>query len=290
LPEHLSPALLDPPPGEDATPPAFHLQSASFAYADGTPALRDITLRIGQGEKVAVLGANGSGKSTLLRLLDGLHFAASGRVEAFGLEVSERALRSPAHSARLRRRVGFVFQNPDAQLFSTTARDEIAFGPLQLGLPAAEIERRIADVAALLEIGHLLDRPPFRLSGGEKKKVAVASVLAAGPDAILLDEPLGGLDPRSQRGMVDLFVRLHRAGKTLVTATHDLTAVAELADRVVVLNEEHGLEAEGPAGTVLGDLELLTRVNLIHEHLHWHGDLCHSHPHFHDHDHTHEHP
>ncbi len=268
---------------------AFELTGVSFGYADGIEALRGLDLRIEAGEKVAVLGANGSGKSSLLRLLNGLAFPAEGTVRSFGDQLTERALNDERFAHGFRRRVGFLFQNPDSQLFSSTVREEIAFGPLHMGLPSHEIDQRIEDLVGTLGIAHLLERPPYRLSGGEKKKVAIASVLAVNPDALLLDEPTGGLDPRSQQWMVDLIVKLNRAGKTIVTATHDLTFVPVIADRVVVLSEEHEVAAVGPAREILSNGDLLTRVNLIHEHGHWHGDLYHSHPHFHGGEHEHEH-
>ena len=269
---------------------AFQLSGVSFGYADGIEALNGVDLDIPAGEKIAILGANGSGKSSLLRLLNGLAFATKGSLWAFGEELTERSLNDDRFSHQFRRRVGFLFQNPDSQLFSSTVREEIAFGPLHMGLPKPEVEQRVEDLARTLGLLPLLDRPPFRLSGGEKKKVAIASVLAVNPDALLLDEPTGGLDPRSQQWMVDLIVKLNRAGKTIVTATHDLTFVPIIADRVVVLSEEHEVAAVGTAKEILSNGELLARVNLIHEHGHWHGDLYHSHPHFHggEHEHTHE--
>lgn len=270
--------------------PAFELSAVTFGYADGIEALRDVDLEIGSGEKIAIVGANGSGKSSLLRLLNGLAFPTTGSLRAFGDELTERALNDDRFAHSFRRRVGFLFQNPDSQLFSSTVREEIAFGPLHMGLPKPEIEQRVEDLARTLGLLPLLDRPPFRLSGGEKKKVAIASVLAVNPDVLLLDEPTGGLDPRSQQWMVELIVRLNRAGKTIITATHDLTFVPVIADRVVVLSEEHEVAAVGPSKEVLSNGELLARVNLIHEHGHWHGDLYHSHPHYHggEHEHTHE--
>jgi cobalt/nickel transport system ATP-binding protein len=269
--------------------PAFELSGVSFAYGEDVPALRDVSLTIARGEKVVLLGANGSGKSTLLKILNGLLHPTSGAFRAFGEEITERALRDEAVAHRFRRRVGFIFQNSDAQLFSATVRDEIAFGPLQMGLTPGQVEQRIADVATMLDIARLLDRPPFRLSGGEKKKVALASILVINPEVILLDEPTGGLDPRSQRWLVELLMTLHGAGKTLVTATHDLDIVSEIADRAVVMNEEHAIEAAGHPCDILEDTELLLRVNLIHEHTHWHEGHRHSHPHFHGGDHAHEH-
>jgi len=204
-------------------PSLFELDHVSFAYEDSGPALCDVSLSITRGERVAVLGANGSGKSTLLRLLDGLVFPATGCVRAFGEALSERALRDEAQARRFRRRVGLVFQNADAQLFSTSVREEIAFGPLQLGLDREQVATRVADVAGMLGLDGLLERPPFRLSGGEKKKVAIASVLVVNPEVILLDEPTAGLDPRTQGWLLDLLAELHRLGKTLVSASTSWT-------------------------------------------------------------------
>jgi cobalt/nickel transport system ATP-binding protein len=267
----------------------FQLERVCFDYGEGIPALRDVSLTISRGEKVALLGANGCGKSTLLKILNGLLHTTSGVFQAFGEEITEKALRHEETAFRFRRRVGFIFQNSEAQLFSTTVRDEIAFGPLQMSLSRAEIAQRIADLASMLGIESLLDRPPFRLSGGEKKKVAIASVLALNPDVLLLDEPTNGLDPRSQQWLVELLVRLNRAGKTLVTATHDLDLVPHISDRVVVMDESHAIAAIGTPQLILENTDLLLAVNLIHEHSHRHGTLQHSHLHTHHGDHAHDH-
>jgi cobalt/nickel transport system ATP-binding protein len=270
-------------------PQAFSLENAGFAYEAGTDALRAVSLTVDRGERLAILGANGAGKSTLLRILAGLLHPDSGTLRAFGQEISERSLKDRATAYAFRRRVGLVFQNADSQLFSPTVRDEIAFGPLQLDLPLEQIERRIADLAGMLGLTDLLDRPPYRLSGGEKRKVALASVLVVNPDAILLDEPTQGLDPRTRGWLLHFLGELHQAGKTLVTATNDLELVPDLADRALVLNEAHGVEAEGPAREILADARLLQSVNVIHEHAHHHGERLHVHPHFHGTDHDHEH-
>ena len=270
-------------------PPVFELDHVGFAYEDSGPALCDVSLSITRGERVAVLGANGSGKSTLLRLLDGLVFPATGCVRAFGEALSERALRDEAQAQRFRRRVGLVFQNADAQLFSTSVREEIAFGPLQLDLDREQVVTRVADVAGMLGLDGLLERPPFRLSGGEKKKVALASVLVVNPEVILLDEPTAGLDPRTQGWLLDLLAELHRLGKTLVSATNELDLAPAFADRVVVLDESHALAADGPTGEILADGDLLRRVNVVHEHAHRHGGTWHLHSHFHGGEHEHEH-
>jgi cobalt/nickel transport system ATP-binding protein len=265
------------------------LDSVRYTYPGGGVALDGVSLNIACGEKVALLGANGSGKSTLLKIMNGLIHPDSGRYVAYGQEITESSLRNEAVSFAFRRRVGFVFQNSDTQLFSATVREEIAFGPLQLGLPAEQVEQRIRDVAAMVEVTPLLDRAPYHLSAGEKKKVALASVLIINPEILLLDEPTSGLDPRSRQWLVGLIVTLHQAGKTIVTATHDLDIVRQVADRAVVMDEAHRIASEGSPETILADHHLLTRANLVHDHFHWHGSYGHSHPHHHggEHDHTH---
>lgn len=265
----------------------FRLERLSFTYPDGVPALRDVSLRVVPGERLALLGANGSGKSTLLRLLAGLAQPSGGELSAFGAPLTAAALEDEAQARAFRRRVGVVFQSADVQLFNPTVRDEVAFGPLHLGLERAEAEQRVEDTLGLLGLEALAERPPYRLSGGEKKKVALASVLACGPEALLFDEPTAGLDPRTQDWLVELLQRLHVAGKTLVIATHQLAELPRLADRAAVLGEDHTLVAEGPVAEILADRELLLRVNLIHEHAHYHGELLHSHPHVHPPDHPH---
>lgn len=267
----------------------FDLQAVSYGYSTGNPVLRDITLTVAAGERIALLGANGCGKSTLLKIMDGLLFPQSGSFRAFGEEISEAALREENRANRFRRRVGFVFQNADSQLFSPTVREELAFGPLHLGLSHEEAAQRVADTASLLELVPLLDRSPYQLSGGEKRRVALACVLTTAPEVLLLDEPTTGLDPRSRHALVDMLNRLHQVGKTLVLCTHDLELLPMLADRAVVLNEEHAIETLAPVAAVLEDTALLRRVNLIHEHGHWHGTLFHSHPHHHDAEHAHPH-
>jgi cobalt/nickel transport system ATP-binding protein len=266
-------------------------EDIGFAYEAGVTALSHVSFAVSRGEKVALLGANGSGKSTLLKILNGLLTPDTGCFTAFGQTMDARALQDEDTSFAFRRRVGFVFQNSDAQLFSSTVRDELAFGPLQLGLQAEQVEQRLRDVATMLEITRLLDRAPFHLSGGEKKRVAIASVLTINPEVLLLDEPSSGLDPRTRQWLVGLIVTLHKAGKTIVTATHDLDIVPEIADRVVVMDEEHRIVAEGNPRDILANNALLTQANLVHDHFHWHGSYGHSHPHHHggDHDHTHEH-
>lgn len=272
--------------------PVFEVSSVSFSYSGGNSCLRDVSLVIKQGERVALLGANGSGKSTLLHLLDGLFFPHSGSIRAFGELLTEEAVETPPFGPRFRKQVGFLFQNSDAQLFCPTVEDELAFAPLQLkSLSKEDIRNRTNDVLSLLEIEHLRCRTPQALSVGEKKLVALASLLMLNPSVLLLDEPTAGLDPRSQSILLDLLEQLHESGLTLVTATHDLTLLPHLADRAVVMSEDHRLVADAPMREIIENVELLLSVNLIHAHIHRHGRLTHAHPHHHvvGHEHDHEH-
>jgi cobalt/nickel transport system ATP-binding protein len=251
----------------------------SYAYLERFPALEDVSLQVARGERLALLGANGCGKSTLLKVLAGVVFPDRGSYFAFGEEVTERKLEDEQFSRGFRARVGIVFQNADAQVFSPTVREEIAFGPLQLGLDREEVEARTGDVARMLEIDALADRAPYQLSAGQKKRVAIASVLVMNPELLLLDEPTAGLDPRSRQWLIELVAELGAAGKTIVLATHELAELERVCDRCLVLSQDHRLVAEGTPGEILADRDLLARVNLVHEHPHRHGTLFHSHVH-----------
>ncbi|MGI9861976.1 ABC transporter ATP-binding protein [Moorella naiadis] len=250
----------------------YNLRDVSYAYEDGRPVLDGVSLAIHAGEKVVLLGANGSGKSTLQRVLDGLIFPQSGSVRFAGEKLTGDSLEDENFFLAFRRRVGFVFQNSEAQLFNPSVREELAFGPLQLDLPAAAVKERVDSLLEMFELQELADRPPYKLSGGERKKVALAAVLASNPEVLILDEPTAGLDPRSQRWLVEMLVKLNQAGKTIITATHDLAIVPVIADRVFVLGEDHRLAGEGTPLEILTNRELLLKVNLIdaafHEHHH----------------------
>jgi cobalt/nickel transport system ATP-binding protein len=259
------------------------VRDVSYAYLGRFSALAGVSLDVQRGEKLALLGANGCGKSTLLRILDGLLFPDAGSLHAFGVEVTEDALEDDQFSHAFRSRVGFVFQNADAQVFSPTVRDEIAFGPLNMGLALDDVETRVDDTLQMLGIVDLADRAPFQLSGGEKKRVAIASVLVMNPEVLLFDEPTATLDPRTQRWLVELIGELGRAGKTIVLATHDLDTLPLLADRCIVMSEEHTIVRECTPAELLADRELLLGVNLAHDHVHAHGAVTHSHLHGSDH-------
>lgn len=260
---------------------AFSLRNIVYSYNSGTPVLNDLTLDFQPGERTVVLGANGTGKSTLLSLLDGLVFPGAGTIHAFGKPLSEAMLEDRAFSMDFRKRVAFVFQNPDVQLFSSTVWDDVAFGPLQLGWSAAEVRTTVEGLLETLRIADLRDRAPHTLSDGQKKKVAIASSLATGPDVLLLDEPTSGLDPRTQVWLIELLWDLHKKGKTIIAATHDLSIAGDIADRAIVLSEDHTVAADGTFSEIISNDDLLLKVNLIHEHAHQHGDTAHVHRHGH---------
>jgi len=271
---------------------AFQVQQVSYAYDGKLTALDRVSLTVNTGERVAILGSNGSGKSTLLKIMDGLYFPTDGTMCAFGTPLTEQAFQDEAFNFSFRRRVGLVFQDSDVQLFSPSVLDEVAFAPLQLGLGREEVIERVGGALSALRIEKLHDRAPHHLSGGEKKRVALASVLSLDPDVWLMDEPTAGLDPRSQSWLVDFIIQQAQAGKTIVTATHDLNIVESIADRVYVLDEEHHIVAQGTPTQVLSDQAMLIACNLMHEHRHWHAGRTeeHAHPHIHIPLHTHEHP
>ena len=266
------------------TAPVFEVSHVTYRY-DAVEALADVTLTIPTSKRVALLGANGSGKSTLLRLLDGLHFANAGTVAFHGRALDAAAFSQDSFAFDFRRRVGLVFQNPEVQLFNPTVFDEVAFAPLQLRWPKEQIVERVSAVLELMEIAHLRSRPPHRLSGGEKKRVALAAVLVLDPEVLLLDEPTAGLDPRSESQIIDMLIAWGDGAHTVITATHDLGLVVDIADHCVLLYQGK-VAAEGEPAVLLRDQALLARTNMIHAHRHRHATgVTHSHPHTHPHRH-----
>ncbi len=262
----------------------FRLDDVSFRYGQ-LAAVDRISLAIEPGTRVALLGANGSGKSTLLRILDALYFAHTGAVAFYGETLTEARFEDERFAFDFRRRVGLVFQNPDVQLFNTTVFEEVAFAPLQMRWDKQEIVRRVNETLEMMQIAPLRDRPPHRLSGGEKKRVALASVLVLDPEVLLLDEPTAALDPRSQSQIIDMLIGWGGSGKTVITATHDLGVVEDTADYCFVL-ERGRIAAAGKPDELLADAGLLARASLVHAHRHRHasGEM-HSHPHRHPHSH-----
>jgi cobalt/nickel transport system ATP-binding protein len=270
----------------------FDLRNVSYSYVGKIEALKDITLKIDRGELVSIIGSNGSGKSTLLAVLNGLIYPTSGEFYAFNNQITEDAfdaIKDNEFRTYFRTKVGFVFQNSDIQLFSPTVYEEIAFGPLQLNVTPEDVKTRVEDVLEMMNITRLRDRSPHTLSGGEKKKVCIATVLVNNPDVLLLDEPSAGLDPRTQLWLVELLQELGQAGKTVITATHDLEIIDQISQRAIVMGEDHMVKEDGNADKVLNDYELLLGANLIHEHTHFHGRLVHEHLHDHMKGHIHKH-
>ncbi len=259
----------------------FNVKKISYAYRNGKKAVEDVSFSVKKGESLTIIGANGSGKSTLLYLLNGLLTPASGDIEIFGRKINGN------FPPELRQRISLLFQNPHAQLFLLSVWDELCFGPLQLGLEKNEIQKRTEELLGLLNIKHLRDRGPWDLSGGEMRKVAFGTCLSVNPDVLLLDEPTTGLDPRSQVEFVDLINELRHAGKTIVTATHDLGIIEDISDRTVVIGEDHRLLTEGNPWDVMEDTDMLLRANLIHRHVHRHCWYAHEHSHFGTHGHEH---
>lgn len=271
----------------------FDLRNVSYSYVGKINALNDINIKVDPGEQISIIGANGCGKSTFLAMLDGLIYPTLGEFYAFDNKIVEEVfdtIKDNEFRSYFRKKIGFVFQNSDVQLFSPTVFDEIAFGPLQLDMNPEDVRIRVLEVMEMIEITKLKDRSPHTLSGGEKKKVCIASVLANNPDVLLLDEPTAGLDPRTQLWLIELLQELGTAGKTIITATHDLETVEQISKRVIVMGEDHRIVVDDRAEKVLDNLELLLSTNLIHEHMHIHGRLVHEHLHpAHDEKHVHEH-
>jgi cobalt/nickel transport system ATP-binding protein len=226
---------------------AVKIDHLTFAYGDGHVALRDVSLAVQPGEKVALVGPNGAGKSTLMLHMNGILQPGSGSVTVCGLLVDDKAL------GKVRARVGLVFQDPDDQLFSPTVFDDVAFGPIYQGFSEKEVRARVDRALAAVQMCDYISRVSHHLSVGEKKRIAIATVLSMDPEILVLDEPTAGLDPRARRGLITL---LRTLPQTMLISTHDLRMVAELLPRTVVM--DHGeVVADRPTGEVLADAAFL---------------------------------
>ena len=259
----------------------FSLKNVSFSYLGKFPALSNVDIDIQAAQKISVIGANGSGKSTLLQMLDGLLLSDTGEVRFCGKQLDEKAFSDKKFVQEFRRKVGFVFQNPDVQLFCPTVKEDIVFGPLQLGFEREEVGKRLDKLVTVLDISALLNRSCYQLSIGEKRKVAIASTLIIDPEVLILDEPTAGLDPLTTRHIIDLLIEENLRGKTVITSTHDLHIVEEISDLVYVFNNQKTITRFGRTEEILNDLDLLKMNNLVHIHSHKHKDKVHVHPHLH---------
>jgi len=236
----------------------FRLEDLSHKYSDGTLALDNISLSFAKGERIALLGPNGSGKTTLLLHLNGILKPTAGRIyfEDKPLEYSPKAL------LELRRRVGFVFQDPNDQLFAPTVKQDVAFGPLNLGQPAGQVKKVADEALKLVGMSEYADKPPHFLSLGQKKRVALAGVLAMKPEVVIMDEPTSNLDPRGTSEILHLLLRLNKElGLTLILATHDVDMVPLFASKLYILNKGK-LVSEGAPAELFSDAELIRSVNL----------------------------
>lgn len=232
--------------------PTIAVDDLHFAYPDGTPALRGIDLHIHPGERVALLGPNGAGKTTLILHMNGIHMPQHGTVAVSGLELSQESV------MEVRRRVGIVFQDPDDQLFMPTVREDVEFGPRNLGLEGPALDRRVDNALEAMEVPDLADRPPNHLSFGQKRRVAISGVLAMEPEILVLDEPTSNLDPASRR---ELATALNRLGTTQLIVTHDLPFAYEMCPRSVVI-DQGAIVANGATAEILGDETLLRQHRL----------------------------
>lgn len=290
---------------------AIGVNNVYFTYPDGHEVIKGISCSIAHGEKVALIGPNGAGKSTFMSLLNGVLMAVSGSVTIDGVEVKRENL------TEVRRKVGIVFQDPDDQLFCPTVFDDVAFGPLNLGLSKDEIHLRVKDALEMVGLTGREERPSFHLSFGERKRLALATVLSYQPEILVFDEPSTNMDPLSRRRLIDW---LKSSNKTILLCTHDLDIALEVCYRCIVLTDGR-IVADGPASDILYDRKLLEANSLelplalqthellhemlstgnmdeehrsiiqrfLHAHLHIHGPDQHKHVHLHAHDHGHEH-
>lgn len=221
------------------------IRFADVCYAyDGEPVLRHIDFSIAKGDTILLRGPNGAGKSTLLRMLNGLIFPELGNYHFLGTKITASKMRDHRYAKWFHQQLGFVWQNPDTQLFCGSVAEELAFGPEQMGLPAAEIKRRVEDALELLGLGHLRHRAPYTLSGGEKKKAAIAAILTMNPHIWIFDEPLSALDEQGQTFLQEFLQALQSAGKTLIIATHDTRLAQTLSGRTFTLTAGHELQLQ----------------------------------------------
>lgn len=241
---------------EDPKLKAIETQNLTYTYPDGTKAIQNINFKVEQGENIAILGPNGAGKSTLLHHFNGLNMATSGKVFVLGKEVTRQNL------DEIRQKVGLVFQDPDDQLFARTVAQDIAFGPTNLGLPKSEVEQRVKWAIEVTELQGLENKAPQNISTGQKKRAALAGVLAMKPQVIVLDEPMANLDPRTASKILTLLLQLNKElGLTLIIATHDVDLVPLFADEICILNKGQ-IVLQGKPQEVFSQADVLRSMDL----------------------------
>ena len=228
-----------------------------YTYPDGTEALKGIDFHAKKGEVVALLGPNGAGKSTLFLHFNGILQPTSGKVLVDGKEIDY----SKSGLIKVRQKVGIVFQNPDDQLFAPRVDEDVAFGPLNMGLDEDEVEERVKDALRKVGMSGYEDRPPHHLSGGEKKRVAIAGILAMKPDIMILDEPTSGLDPRGASQILRLLHELNEEGMTIIISTHDVDLAPLYSDRIYIISGGE-IISEGTPGDVFSDIDTIRGANL----------------------------
>lgn len=240
----------------------IRLENLQFSYKDKA-ALKDINIKINEGESVALIGPNGCGKSTLLKILNGILIAKKGKYIFDGDEITEKKLNDSKFSKKFHKKIGFIFQNSNAQLFCSTVYDEVAFGPRQMGITEDVVRSRVMDCLELLDIEDLKDREPYNLSGGEKKRVAIASVLSLNPEVLVLDEPLNEIDPKGKRFLRELLIKLNESGKTIICSTHEFGYIKGVFKRGIVFSENHEVIRDDDFEKILDDVEFLEENNIL---------------------------
>lgn len=240
----------------------IRLKNINFRYRD-KEVLQDINVDIKKGESVALIGPNGSGKSTFLKLLNGLIIPNSGEYLFDNEIIDETNLKNNKFSKKFHKKIGFVFQNSETQLFCSSVYEEVAFGPEQMGFKEREIKERVEDCLNLLGVYKLKDEVPYNISGGEKKRVAIASMLAMNPDVITLDEPMNAVDPKCKKFLKKTLIELNQSGKTIICATHDFEYTKGLFERVLVFSEDHRIIRDEKYDDLMMDREFLKLHNII---------------------------